>query len=145
MLTRIAKRLTLISRSLSEVDRAKIARPPAENEDTLFGKIARKEIPANIVYEDDKVLAFRDISPAAPTHILLIPKVRDSLTRLNQIQEKHKDILGHMMWAAAEIARNEKLEEGWRLVINDGPLACQSIYHLHFHIIGGRQLGWPPG
>ena len=97
------------------------------------------------MYEDDLVLAFRDISPQAPVHIVLIPKNRNGLTRLFVAQENHKELLGHMTWAASEVARREKLDAGWRLVVNDGVLGSQSVYHLHFHILGGRQMAWPPG
>ncbi|KRX10066.1 HIT-like domain [Pseudocohnilembus persalinus] len=117
----------------------------AEQEVTLFDKIVRKEIPANIIYEDDICLAFRDISPQAPVHVILIPKDRNGLTQLSKAEEKHKDLLGHLMIAAAKVANQEKLEKGWRLVINDGPEGCQSIYHIHLHILGGTQLTWPPG
>ena len=76
---------------------------------------------------------------------MLIPKVRDTLTGIDCAEERHIPILGHLLWTARKIADQEKLEEGWRLVINNGPDGCQSIYHLHMHIIGGRQLVWPPG
>ena len=120
--------------------------PPPVEEDTVFGKIARKEIPSNVVYEDDLVLAFRDISPQAPTHIVLIPKAKDGLTQLSRAEERHKALLGHLVYVAAEIARREGLaEDGWRLVINDGRNAGQTVFHLHVHILGGRELAWPPG
>lgn len=120
--------------------------PPPVEEDTIFGKIARKEIPSNVVYEDELVLAFRDIAPQAPTHIVLIPKAKDGLTQLSRAEERHKALLGHLMYVAAEIARKEGLtEDGWRLVVNDGRSAGQTVFHLHLHILGGRELGWPPG
>lgn len=112
---------------------------------TIFDKIIRKEIPTTVVYEDEKVLAFRDINPQAPVHIVLIPKIRDGLTQLSKADMKHKDILGHLMYTTAVIAKQEGIEDGYRVVINNGPTACQSVYHLHLHIIGGRQLKWPPG
>ncbi|CAG9313762.1 unnamed protein product [Blepharisma stoltei] len=130
---------------MSEVEQAQHPQIPAPNEETIFDKIASKQIPANIVYEDDLVMAFRDISPQAPVHIVLIPKHRDGLTRLLVAEERHKALLGHMMWAASEVARREHLEAGWRLTVNDGVWGSQSVYHLHFHILGGRQMGWPPG
>ncbi|EAA17155.1 putative protein kinase C interacting protein 1 [Plasmodium yoelii yoelii] len=108
------------------------------------GKIVRKEIKADIVYEDDKVLAFNDINPQAPVHILVIPKIRDGLTRLSKAEEKHKEILGHLMWAVAEIVRKNNLGD-FRLVVNNGPEACQSVYYLHLHILAKRQMKWPPG
>ncbi|GJP51002.1 hypothetical protein CLOM_g10153 [Closterium sp. NIES-68] len=113
---------------------------------TIFDKIVRKEIPANIVYEDDEVLAFRDISPQAPVHIILIPKNRDGLTQLCKAEERHAAILGRLLLAARQVAISEGLvPNGYRLVINDGPDGCQSVYHLHIHILGGRQMKWPPG
>merc|ERR1711934_667140 len=112
---------------------------------TIFDKIISKEIPANVIYEDDKCLAFRDINPQAPVHFLVIPKVRDGLTRLSRAHEGHKDILGHLLYTAQKVAKDENLGEGFRVVINDGPDGCQSVYHLHLHVIGGRQLTWPPG
>lgn len=114
-------------------------------EDTIFGKIARKEIPSNVVYEDDLVLAFRDIAPQAPIHIVLIPKAKDGLTQLSRAEERHKALLGHLVYVAAEIARKEGLDDGWRLVINDGRNAGQTVFHLHLHILGGREMAWPPG
>ncbi|CAI6000929.1 unnamed protein product [Closterium sp. NIES-65] len=113
---------------------------------TIFDKIVRKEIPANIVYEDDEVMAFRDISPQAPVHIILIPKNRDGLTQLCKAEERHAAILGKLLLAARKVAINEGLvPNGYRIVINDGPDGCQSVYHLHIHILGGRQMKWPPG
>eukprot|EP00826_Nyctotherus_ovalis_P059426 TRINITY_DN8262_c0_g1_i1.p1 TRINITY_DN8262_c0_g1~~TRINITY_DN8262_c0_g1_i1.p1 ORF type:complete len:129 (+),score=47.25 TRINITY_DN8262_c0_g1_i1:119-505(+) len=126
----------------TEVEKAQKAK---EEEDTIFGKIARKEIKSDIVYEDDLCLAFRDVNPQAPVHIVLIPKNHQGLTQLSKARPEHKDLLGHLMVKAAEIARQEKLDNGWRLVVNDGKNGCQSVYHLHIHIIGGRQMGWPPG
>lgn len=117
--------------------------PPIE--DTLFDKIVRGVIPCDKVYEDKLVLAFRDIAPQAPVHIILVPKDRQGLTRLSKATEENEALLGHLMWAAAQIAKQEGLEEGWRLVVNDGSLAGQTVFHLHLHILGGRPLGWPPG
>lgn len=130
---------------MSEEAKAQHPHIPLDTEESLFDKIASKQIPSTAVYEDDLVYAFRDISPQAPVHIVLVPKNRDGLTRLFVASERHKVLLGHMMWAASEIARLEHLSEGWRLVINDGVHGAQSVYHLHMHILGGRQLGWPPG
>eukprot|EP00245_Coleochaete_scutata_P006077 TRINITY_DN20206_c0_g1_i1.p1 TRINITY_DN20206_c0_g1~~TRINITY_DN20206_c0_g1_i1.p1 ORF type:complete len:193 (-),score=24.77 TRINITY_DN20206_c0_g1_i1:453-1031(-) len=113
---------------------------------TIFDKIIRREIPAAIVFEDEKCLAFKDINPQAPVHLVLIPKQRDGLTQLSKAEERHKEILGHLLYTARVIASQEGLSpDGFRLVINDGPNGCQSVYHLHIHIIGGRQLLWPPG
>jgi len=130
---------------MSETEKAQSAQVPQQEEDTVFDKIVKGEIPSTKVYEDEQVLAFRDISPQAPVHIVLVPKHRDGLTQLMAAQERHKAILGHMMWAASEVARQEKLDQGWRLVVNDGVHGCQSVYHIHLHILGGRQLQWPPG
>ena len=112
---------------------------------TLFDPIVAKEIPATIVYEDDTCLAFRDISPVAPSHILVIPKLRGRLDQLQHATEEDKGVLGHLLWAASHVARAEGLAKGFRIVINDGPEGCQSVYHLHLHVIGGAQLSWPPG
>jgi histidine triad (HIT) family protein len=81
----------------------------------------------------------------APTHFLVIPKARDGLTRLSKAEERHTALLGHLLYVAQLVAKQEKLLPGFRVVINDGPDACQSVYHLHLHVIGGRQLSWPPG
>ncbi|PNX74714.1 14 kDa zinc-binding protein, partial [Trifolium pratense] len=110
-----------------------------------FDKIIKKEIPSTVVYEDDKVLAFRDIQPQGPTHILVIPKVRDGLTGLSKAEERHIDILGRLLYTAKLVAKQEGLDDGYRVVINDGPKGCQSVYHIHVHVIGGRQMNWPPG
>jgi len=111
---------------------------------TIFDKIISKQIPATIIYEDEESLAFRDISPQAPVHFLVIPKNRNGLTRLSKANEAHKQQLGHLLYVAQLVAKQEKLEPGFRVVINDGPEGCQSVYHLHLHVLGGRQLGWPP-
>lgn len=113
------------------------------SEDTIFSKIIRKEIPADIVYEDDLCLAFRDITPQAPTHILVIPK--KPIPKLADAQTDDKALLGHMLFTVSEIARQEKLENGYRVVINTGEEGGQTVFHLHMHLLGGRALGWPPG
>ncbi|KAL2940277.1 14 kDa zinc-binding protein [Bienertia sinuspersici] len=110
-----------------------------------FDKIISKEIPANVVYEDEKVLAFRDINPQAPVHILIIPKAKDGLSRLAKAEERHFEILGRLLYTAKVIAKQEGLEDGFRVVINDGPKGCQSVYHIHVHLLGGRQMEWPAG
>jgi histidine triad (HIT) family protein len=110
----------------------------------IFEKIIAKEIPANIVYEDDLVLAFKDVKPAAPTHILVIPK--KNIPRIAEAQPEDHKVLGHMLLKAADIAKKAGLEQtGFRLVINNGPDAGESVPHLHLHILGGRTLAWPPG
>jgi len=112
---------------------------------TIFDKIVAKEIPATVVYEDDTALAFRDISPQAPTHVLVIPKVRSGLTELSKAEECHEPLLGHLLYVAKLVADKEGLGKGYRIVINSGPEGCQSVYHLHLHVLGGKQLSWPPG
>ncbi|KAJ4977413.1 hypothetical protein NE237_002519 [Protea cynaroides] len=112
---------------------------------TIFDKIIAKEIPSTIVYEDEKVLAFKDINPQAPVHVLVIPKYRDALTQLSKAEPRHSEILGNLLYAAKIVAEKEGILDGFRVVINDGPSACQSVYHLHLHVLGGRQMAWPPG
>ncbi|KAH0918837.1 hypothetical protein HID58_026497 [Brassica napus] len=107
--------------------------------------IISKEIPHHVVYEDDKVLAFRDIRPQGPIHILVIPKVKDGLTGLSKAEERHIDILGRILYVAKLVAKQEGLDDGFRIVINDGPQGCQAVYHIHVDVIGGRQMNWPPG
>ena len=111
---------------------------------TIFDKILSKEILSDAVYEDELVYAFRDISPQAPVHLLLIPKVRAGLTQIRRATEQHAALLGHMMVVASQLG-DEHCPDGFRLVINDGKQGAQSVYHLHVHLLGGRQLGWPPG
>lgn len=113
------------------------------SEDTIFGKIARGELPAKIVYEDDLCLAFRDMYPAAPMHILLIP--RKPIPRLCDATADDQNLLGHLMLAATKVAEQEGFGDKYRLVVNNGAGAGQSVFHLHLHIIGGRDLHWPPG
>ncbi len=111
---------------------------------TIFARIIRREIPADIVYEDDLVLAFRDIAPVAPVHIVIIPK--EPLVNLADAQPQHEQLLGRLFLAAGEIARNLGIaESGYRVVTNSGENAGQSVFHLHLHLIGGRPLRWPPG
>lgn len=112
--------------------------------DTIFGKILRKEITADIVYEDDRVVAFKDIAPQAPTHILIIP--RKPIPKLADATAQDLELLGHMMLKAKDIATNAGLaEDGYRLVLNNGEDAGQTVFHLHIHILGGRAFAWPPG
>lgn len=113
-------------------------------DETIFSKIIRREIPADIVYEDGLCLAFRDINPQAPVHILVIPK--EPLASIADIGEQHTALLGHLMVTARQVARDEGiLENGFRLVINAGRDGGQEVPHLHIHILGGRPLSWPPG
>ena len=111
---------------------------------TIFQKIIDKEIPANIVYEDDLALAFYDIQPQAPLHILVIPK--KPIVNIATASEEDKNLLGHLLWVCAEIARAEGIaDDGYRLVTNVNRMGGQSVYHLHIHLLGKRQMQWPPG
>jgi len=111
---------------------------------TVFKKIIDREIPADIVYEDEYCLAFRDIDPQAPTHILLIPK--QEISSLAEVTPDDHSLMGHLLLKVAEIARSEGLEEdGYRVVINVGPHGGQAVFHLHVHLLGGRVMAWPPG
>ena len=111
-------------------------------EETIFSLILKGEIPSDEVYSDEEFYAFRDIHPAAPSHILLIP--RKPIPRFSAIDAEDEGLLGRMMLTAAKIAAQEGLED-YRLVFNNGPEAGQEVYHLHLHILGGRQMTWPPG
>lgn len=114
------------------------------NGDCLFCRVGRGEIPADIVHQDDLVLAFRDISPKAPTHILLIP--RRHIEAAKDLTTDDGPMLGRLFETAARLAGEAGLtERGFRLVTNSGAGAGQSVFHLHFHLLGGRSLGWPPG
>jgi histidine triad (HIT) family protein len=110
---------------------------------TLFGKVISREIPADIVYEDDQCLAFRDINPQAPIHVLLIPKHK--IPRLVDATSDDQALLGHMMVVAGQIARELGAGDAFRLVVNNGADAGQSVFHLHMHILAGRGFTWPPG
>ncbi|CAH1282048.1 unnamed protein product [Diabrotica balteata] len=109
---------------------------------TIFDKIISKEIPADIIFEDDKCLAFNDVNPQAPVHFLVIPKRQ--IPKLDDSKETDKELIGHVIYTAKTLAQ-KKLPNGYRLVINNGKDGCQSVYHLHIHILGGRQMEWPPG
>ncbi|GAB4170519.1 MAG: purine nucleoside phosphoramidase [Wenzhouxiangellaceae bacterium] len=110
----------------------------------LFERIVRREIPADIVWENEEILAFRDINPQAPVHILVIPKRR--IRTLNDLKESDAGLLGRIVLVATEIARREGIaEDGYRLVWNCNEAAGQSVWHIHLHLLGGRRLGWPPG
>ena len=110
---------------------------------TLFTKIINKEIPAQIVYEDDLCLAFRDINAQAPTHVLLIPK--KEIPRLVDATAEDQALLGHLMITAGKIARDLGVGDAFRLAVNNGADAGQSVFHLHLHILAGRPFKWPPG
>ena len=110
----------------------------------LFCRIARGEIPARIVHEDEDLVAFRDIAPQAPTHVLIIPRVH--VATLNDLEPRHRGLLGDMHLLAAALAKVEGIaDDGWRVVVNCGADAGQTVFHIHMHLLGGRALGWPPG
>lgn len=112
--------------------------------DCIFCKIIRKEIPARIVYEDEDILAFDDIRPQAPVHTLLIPKIH--LGSLKEAELEQAGLLGKILIRAKEIARLKGIDSsGYRVVVNTGPDSGQEVFHIHFHLLGGRRLGWPPG
>jgi histidine triad (HIT) family protein len=110
---------------------------------TIFKRIIDGEVPARIVYQDDLCLAFHDVTPQAPTHVLLIPK--QEIASLDQLTEADAELMGHLWTLIPKIARQLNLADGYRVVVNCGPNAGQSVDHLHFHILGGRALAWPPG
>ena len=111
--------------------------------DCLFCKIASREIPSEVLYEDDHLLAFRDTTPQAPAHILIIPK--QHISTLFDTSEKHVELLGQLQATAVEIARTENLDNGFRLVMNCLADGGQTVSHLHLHLLGGRRMEWPPG
>ena len=111
--------------------------------ETIFAKIIRREIPADIVYEDDRCLAFRDVNPQAPVHILVIPK--QPIARLVDAGEDDEALLGHLLLAANKVAADEGIGDAFRVVVNNGAGVGQSVFHLHLHVLGGRSFTWPPG
>ena len=111
--------------------------------DTIFGKIIRREIPADIVYEDDLALAFKDVNPQAPTHILVIPK--KPISQLSEASPEDAALMGHLLMTVKKVAEQANLSNGYRVVINNGADAGQSVDHLHLHILGDRTMNWPPG
>ncbi|XP_001377903.1 adenosine 5'-monophosphoramidase HINT1 [Monodelphis domestica] len=123
-----------------EISKAQTAQPGG---DTIFGKIIRKEIPAKIIFEDDQCLAFHDVCPQAPTHFLVIPK--KPITQISVAEEDDENLLGHLMIVGKKCAADLGLKKGYRMVINEGPDGGQSVYHIHLHVLGGRQMKWPPG
>ncbi|MGE5326969.1 MAG: histidine triad nucleotide-binding protein [Deltaproteobacteria bacterium] len=112
-------------------------------DDCLFCKIAARQTPAKLVYEDDTVVAFEDIHPQSPVHVLVVP--RKHLPSLKEATHEDEPLLGHLFAVSAQLARERKIEKGYRTVINNGSWAGQSIYHLHVHLMGGRVFHWPPG
>jgi len=111
--------------------------------DTVFSKIIRREIPAQIVYEDERAIAFKDIAPQAPVHILVVPKA--PIPGIAQAKPEHEALLGHLLLTAQRVAVEAGLSRGYRLVINQGEDGGQTVFHLHIHVLGGRAMGWPPG
>jgi len=139
---------TVLSMLSNEVLNAKEAAANSAGGDgqlpTIFDKILSGDIPANKIHDDDLCIAFRDVAPQAPVHFLVIPKHRDGLTQLSKAREDQKALLGHMMYVAQMLGKKE-CPGGFRVVVNDGSDGAQSVYHLHIHVLGGRQMGWPPG
>lgn len=111
--------------------------------DCLFCKIIDKEIPSDIIYEDDQVLAFNDINPQAPVHFLVIPK--EHIKSADEIDETHKSLMGHIIYVAAKLAEENELDAGYRIVNNCGSQGGQTVDHIHFHVLGKRNMQWPPG
>ncbi len=111
--------------------------------DTVFMRIIKGELPADIIYEDDQCLAFRDMNPQAPTHFLVVP--RKPIASLQEMATEDEALIGHLHAIIAQLASQEGIAAGYRVVTNVGPSAGQSVFHLHFHVLGGRSMGWPPG
>ena len=111
--------------------------------DTIFQKIIDREIPADIIYEDELSLVFKDVNPIAPTHLLIIPKKK--IEKASDAGEEDQELLGHLLLVAGKVARQLNIEDAFRLVINNGADAQQTVFHLHIHLISGRQFTWPPG
>ncbi|BFZ25039.1 hypothetical protein BsWGS_28081 [Bradybaena similaris] len=122
---------------------AKAQKAKFTGQETIFSKIINKKIPANILYEDNECLAFSDVTPQAPVHFLVIPK--KVIPMLSMASESDQMLLGRLLLVAKTTAEKLGLSKGYRVVINNGPDGSQSVYHLHVHVLGGRQLGWPPG
>ncbi len=112
-------------------------------EKSIFKKIIDKEIPAEILYEDEYCLAFRDVTPQAPTHVLIIPK--KEIASIDAIEREDAELLGHLWMVIRDLARELELDQGYRVVVNCGEQGGQTVDHLHFHLLGGRSLEWPPG
>ena len=114
------------------------------DDSNVFARILRREIPAEILHEDHLCMAFADVDPKAPVHFLVIPK--RPIPRLSDAAEEDKAVLGHLLWVAAEVSRKQGVaQDGFRVVVNNGARACQSVFHLHVHVLAGRDMRWPPG
>ena len=111
--------------------------------DSIFTKIKNKEIPGNVIYEDDKCFALEDINPQAPIHILIVP--HKEIAKISDSTPEDKELLGHLLQVSKTIAQKYELENNYRLIINNGAGAGQSVFHIHVHLMGGRSLDWPPG
>ena len=112
--------------------------------DCLFCKIAKGEIPAKLLYQDDKVVVFADINPQAPTHLLVVPK--QHISTINEVNQANSALIGHMVQIATQLAKEANLDEkGYRVVMNCNSDGGQAVYHIHCHLLGGRQMNWPPG
>ena len=111
--------------------------------DTIFQKIIDKELPADIIYEDELALVFKDINPVAPTHLLIIPKKQ--IEKVSDAEDQDKELLGHLLLVAGKVARDLGIDESFRLVVNNGAGAQQTVFHLHIHLIAEREFTWPPG
>ena len=111
--------------------------------DTIFQKIIDKELPADIIYEDELALVFKDINPVAPTHLLIIPKKQ--IEKVSDAEGQDKELLGHLLLVAGKVARDLGIDEAFRLVVNNGAGAQQTVFHLHIHLIAEREFTWPPG
>jgi len=126
--------------SLKETAKKKYGNNAGE---TVFAKILNKEIPSKFIHEDEKCVAFHDLSPQAPTHFLVIPRLH--MPRLQDAHEEDAALLGHLLFVAKKVAAEQGLDKGFRIVINNGEHGAQSVDHLHIHVLGGRQMKWPPG
>eukprot|EP01064_Diplonema_japonicum_P021872 TRINITY_DN31453_c0_g1_i1.p2 TRINITY_DN31453_c0_g1~~TRINITY_DN31453_c0_g1_i1.p2 ORF type:complete len:127 (+),score=29.12 TRINITY_DN31453_c0_g1_i1:55-435(+) len=126
---------------MDEVERAHKAQCTG---DSIFGKIIRGEIPASFVHKDEKCVAFKDVNPQSPVHLLVVP-IKE-ITQLSKADPEDAALLGHLLVVAAKVAKEAGLaDDGYRIVINDGKNGAQSVYHIHVHVMGGRQMKWPPG
>merc|ERR1711862_611130 len=132
-----------VLRMSDEVKKAQEAAAAPKKGTTIFQKIIDKEIPAKIVYEDDDVLAFDDVNPQAPTHFLVIPK--KPIDMIEKAEDEDQAVLGKLMLVGRQVAKEKGLENGYRMVLINGAEGCQSVFHIHLHVLGGRQLNWPPG
>jgi len=125
---------------MGEVEAGQAGRPTGP---TIFDKILDGSIPAKFIHEDDKCVAFMDVNPQAPVHFLVIPRKR--IAMIEEAEDGDAELLGHLLLVARKVAKEQGLTKGYRLVVNNGVDGAQSVYHLHIHVMGGRQMNWPPG